>query len=32
MHDFGGHFAALDNPDALVGDMQEFANKIWPGF
>ncbi|CCF53088.1 uncharacterized protein UHOR_15845 [Ustilago hordei] len=32
MHDFGGHFAALDNPDALVGDMQEFANKNWPGF
>ncbi|SPO22145.1 related to Epoxide hydrolase 1 [Ustilago trichophora] len=32
MHDYGGHFAALDNPDALVEDMQEFANRHWPGF
>ncbi|TKY87351.1 hypothetical protein EX895_004028 [Sporisorium graminicola] len=31
MHEYGGHFAALDNPDVLVQDMQEFANQHWPG-
>ncbi|PWY98537.1 alpha/beta-hydrolase [Testicularia cyperi] len=30
-HDFGGHFAALDNPAGLVEDMQEFAGQYWPG-
>ena len=26
--DRGGHFAALDAPDLLVGDVREFSRKI----
>ncbi|KAJ8126726.1 hypothetical protein O1611_g6913 [Lasiodiplodia mahajangana] len=29
-HDFGGHFPALDNPPALVGDIREIGN-YWSG-
>lgn len=31
-HDYGGHFAATDNPEGLVQDVAEFANAHWPGF
>ncbi|SPO40815.1 related to Epoxide hydrolase 1 [Pseudozyma flocculosa] len=29
-HEYGGHFAALDHPQALVEDVVDFANEHWP--
>ncbi|KAN0061559.1 hypothetical protein ACQY0O_006406 [Thecaphora frezii] len=28
-HQYGGHFAALDNPQGLLEDVAEFANRHW---
>ncbi|KDQ16877.1 hypothetical protein BOTBODRAFT_43065 [Botryobasidium botryosum FD-172 SS1] len=30
-HSKGGHFAALENPDVLLGDVEEFVAQVWPG-
>ena len=29
-HERGGHFAALERPDVLLGDFEEFVAKVWP--
>ncbi|TFY57287.1 hypothetical protein EVJ58_g7109 [Rhodofomes roseus] len=28
-HTHGGHFAALERPDAILGDMEDFVAKVW---
>jgi len=28
-HERGGHFAALEKPDELWADVEEFAGKVW---
>ncbi|TFY57289.1 hypothetical protein EVJ58_g7107 [Rhodofomes roseus] len=28
-HTRGGHFAALERPDAILGDMEDFVAKVW---
>jgi len=28
-HERGGHFAALEKPEELWGDVKEFAGKVW---
>jgi microsomal epoxide hydrolase len=28
-HDKGGHFAALEEPEALLKDVEGFAEKVW---
>jgi len=28
-HDRGGHFAALEQPELLMGDIEEFVDEIW---
>jgi microsomal epoxide hydrolase len=30
-HDRGGHFAALERPEVLWGDFEEFVEQVWPG-
>lgn len=25
----GGHFAALEQPDVLLGDIEEFVKQVW---
>jgi len=29
-HEKGGHFAAMERPDALLADVEEFVQQIWP--
>lgn len=29
-HDRGGHFAALEHPDVLLEDLEEFVAQVWP--
>jgi microsomal epoxide hydrolase len=29
-HDKGGHFAALERPDVLLDDFEDFVNQVWP--
>ncbi|OMP86619.1 putative epoxide hydrolase [Diplodia seriata] len=31
LHASGGHFAAMERPDALLGDVEEFVGKVWEG-
>jgi microsomal epoxide hydrolase len=28
-HERGGHFAALEVPDVLLGDLVEFVEQVW---
>lgn len=30
-HNRGGHFAALERPNVLLDDFEEFVAKVWPG-
>lgn len=29
-HDRGGHFAALERPEALFEDLEDFVGQVWP--
>jgi hypothetical protein len=29
MHETGGHFAALEKPGELWGDVEKFVEKVW---
>jgi len=29
-HDSGGHFAALEKPDLLMADLEDYITQIWP--
>jgi microsomal epoxide hydrolase len=29
-HDKGGHFAALERPDVLLADFEDFVKQVWP--
>ncbi|KAJ5930261.1 Epoxide hydrolase [Penicillium verhagenii] len=31
-HEKGGHFAALEQPEALKADIVQFVEQVWPGF
>jgi microsomal epoxide hydrolase len=28
-HEKGGHFAALEQPELLMGDIEEFVEQVW---
>ena len=30
-HDSGGHFAALEKPEVLLRDVEDFIKEVWPG-
>lgn len=30
-HDAGGHFAAMEQPQAIADDIEEFLGQVWTG-